>query len=38
LAWRPRYLGTLRLWIISRPWALLLTTAYAINTLFAFYL
>jgi hypothetical protein len=28
-------LGMLRLWVISRPWALLVATAYAINTVFA---
>jgi hypothetical protein len=28
-------LGMLRLWVISRPWALMLATAYVINTVFA---
>ena len=28
-------IGALRLWTVSRPWALLLVSAYAINTLFA---
>ena len=28
-------IGTLRLWVTSRPWALLLVTAYVINTVFA---
>jgi len=28
-------LGMLRLWVISRPWALLVATAYVINTVFA---
>ena len=27
--------GTLRLWVVSRPWAVLIITAYVINTLFA---